>query len=280
MYGSSGQQLEAARTRALGLQGISDADAKALFGARQQGLDQITSTLGLVNNRDIAGSGFAKQLALEAQRTAAANAGAGASLQNAAADRALQLQLTTRGQNLTALQAYLQNNQFGVNQLSGLASGLDAKQQAAAGLAPALNAAQYTGLQDAFGAQAQVGQLQHAASSANSAIAYQNANAQNTALDQYLARLGVIGNMEPSTSTNTSTSHGTGQGPQYAPGYTPDPTGAALAGGLGAGLGAWGALAGRGGTAAPSGGAGVGGNYDPNGYNVNGAGNFSGGYGV
>lgn len=270
MFGGSGAALESARTRALGLQGINDADAKALFGARQQGLDQITSTLGLVNNRDVAGSGYANQLALEAQRSAAANASAGASYQtaannlqfqreNAAADRALQLQLTSRGQNLSALGNFVQNNQFGIGQLAGLSSGLDSKQQGAAGLAPALNAAQYTGLQDAFGAQTQVGQLKSQASAQNSAINFQNANAQGAALDQYLARLGVIGSMEPGSSTNTSSSHSSAQGPQYAPGATPDPTGAALTGALGGGLAAWGALGNY------SGGGGGGGGYSPQG---------------
>jgi hypothetical protein len=240
MYGGSGANLQAAFTRAQGLQGINDADAKALFTARQQGMDQIGQTLGLVNNRDIAGSADATQLSIAAQNRAAAAAASGASLQNAAADRALQLQLTTRGQNLTALGDYIQNNQFGINQLGGLASGLNSTQLAAAGLAPGLNAAQYTGLQDAFGAQAQVGQMRSAASAQNSAINFQNANAQQTNLDHYLAELGVIGNMEGTTTTNTS--HGLAQGPQYSGGAGIDPTAAAIAGGLGAGLGAWGAL--------------------------------------
>lgn len=268
MYGGSGANLQAAFTRGQGLQAMNNADATALFNARQQGLSQISDTLGLVNNRDIAGSGLANNLAVEAQRTAAANAGAGASLQNAAADRALQLQLTTRQQNLSALGTYTQNNQFGINQLGQLASGLDAKQQAAAGLAPALNSAQYTGLQDAFGAQTQVGQLKSQNSAQNSAINFQNANAQQTNLDHYLAQLGVIGNMEGSTSTNTSTSNSSGsqQGPQYAPGYTTDPTGAAITAGLGAGLGAWGALGGTSAKAPPASSYGAGPGATYNGY--------------
>lgn len=243
MYGGSGANLQAAFTRAQGLQGINDVDAKALFTARQQGMDQINNTMGLVNQRDIAGSGDATQLSIAAQNRAAAGGATAASLQNAAADRALQLQLTTRGQNLSALGDYIQNNQFGISQLGGLSSGLDAKQQGAAGLAPALNAAQYTGLQDAFGAQTQVGQMRSAASAQNSAINYQNANAQETNLNQYLAQLGVIGNMEGSTSINTA--HSTAQGPQYAAGGGVDPTSAAITAGIGTGLGAWGALGGR-----------------------------------
>lgn len=247
MYGGSGANLQQAYTRTQGLQGMDNADATALMTARGQGLDQITSTLGDVNTRDIAGSADATQLSVAAQNAAASGASSAAALQSAAADRAQQLQLTTRAQNLTALGDYVQNNQFGISQLGGLASGVDAQQNAAAGLAAGLNSAQYTGLGDAFNAASAVGSLNHAASSANSGIAFQNANAQETNLNNYLAQLGVIGGMEGSTSTNnaSSNSQGTSQGPQYAPAYTTDPTGAAISGALGGGLAAWGALGGN-----------------------------------
>lgn len=240
MYGGSGQALTSSHTQAAGLQNMSDADASAIFGARQQGLQQIQDTLGQVNQRDIAGSGMASNEEIAAANRAASASGNAASL-------AQQLAIETRGQNLSALGMLTQNNQFGVGQLGGLASGLSQEQMNAAQLAPSLNEAQYTGLGHAFDVSKQMQQMRQAAAGRNSQIAYQNANAAGVSLDDYMRRLGYISNAQGTTTTDTS--HGTATGPSAGSGVNPNA--AAIAGAAGAGLAAWGSLSQNNGNSQP-----------------------------
>lgn len=228
MYGGSGQALQSAQTRALGLQGMSDADSTAIFNARQQGLAQISDTLGQVNQRDIAGSGMASNESIAASGRAAG-----------AASAADQLALAQRGQNLQAIGMLTQNNQYGIGQLGDLSNNLSQEQMSAAGLAPALNSAQYTGLQNAYNVASDVGKQQASANARNSQIAYQNANAAGQNLDDYMRRLGFVSNVEGSTTTSNSNGTSSGAGGAYG---GPDPNAAAIAGAAGAGLSAWGIL--------------------------------------
>ena len=250
MYGSSGQALQSSRTQAAGLQNIDDSLATATYQAYGDERNRMQDTAGLVNTRDVDAAQIQAQAA-----EGAANRGASSS--EAAADRALDLQLQTRGQNLSALQSLQQNNQFGLGLLGNLGTQLSSDRTSAIGQAPGIDDAQYGGLQKALGVSQAFGQADAQAKARNAAIQWQNQNAQGVNLDSYMRRLGALG-----STVQTTTNDGQLDSSGHPVGNVVDPTGASIAGGLGAGLSAWALLSqNNGGQSAPPAGT----VYDPTG---------------
>lgn len=255
MYGGSGLALERALTNSRGLQGIQDAQSTALFNSRGQGLQLMDSVSGQVNQRDISGA----QINEQANESAAGRAASAASSADA-------LQLARRGQNLDAINSYLQNNQFGVAQLAGLGNSLQGARNDATSMVPALNNNRYTGLNQAMGAAGTLQSMAQAEEARKQAalnrkqdIDYQNANAQSNWLDQYLNRLGFFNGAGGTTHTE-----GTNVVPPQAYGG-PSPAAAGIAAGAGTFFAGYGAGYGR--PAAPAGNVPAGGLLNASYYN-------------
>lgn len=133
MYGGSGLALERGYTRHKGLEDINAAIGNTLFQSREANLNRQMQTLGEVNQRDIAGGGFASDERQSAASRSAADRDAAAnrawqSVENAsdrdlqARDQQARLGLDQRGQDLSAL------GDMGVNSRFGLQLGEDQRQ--------------------------------------------------------------------------------------------------------------------------------------------------------
>lgn len=226
MYGGSGLALERALARSRGNEGISDARTKAMMDFRGQGLDYMGNAAGLVNNRDIAGS----QLQSE-ERMNRENARASASAAGAAADA--QLQIANRSLDLEGIQAFLQNNQFGLHELGGIGNAVSADRMAGIDAMKGLDDIRYGGLDKAYGVSKDVAARDAAQRARAEQRRYENATAPSRHLDEYLNRLGFFNNVGGTTSTKGTT---TGVNPGAAAAYQyggPDPWAAGLAAGAG-----------------------------------------------
>lgn len=133
MYGGSGLALERGYTRQKGLEDINAAIGTTLFNSRESALNRQMQALGEVNQRDIAGGGYASDERQSAASRAAADRDAAAnrawqSVENAsdrdlqARDQQARLGLDQRGQNLSAL------GDMGVNSRFGMQLGEDQRQ--------------------------------------------------------------------------------------------------------------------------------------------------------
>lgn len=238
-YGGSGLALQRALTSTKGDQQISDARTAALMGFRGQGLDVMKGAANEVNQRDIAGSGLASNERISANQIGASSAANAASL-------ALQGQIANRGLDLAGIQAYLQNNQFGLSQLAGLGGAVSADKQGAVGLMSGLNqSVRYTGLDQATGmagamADRDIAAQQRAAAQRQhqQEIDYQNRLAPGMNLDQYLNRLGFF-NAAGGKTSSTSHTEGTATNPAGAAPYLASQGPSPLAAGLTAGAGTY-----------------------------------------
>lgn len=219
---------------ALGGQARSDAAKQMLTNASGVRLGEVANRralyqnlLGQVNSRDLAAMQDATQRYGIQQAASSAGAGAGAA---AAAQE--------RGQNLQALLAIQQGQQFGTGQLAGLGGQLSGDQLNAIGMAPGLAGINLSGLGAANQAVGNQVALRGAQIQGGVARAGQNLQAQmfNSGLQQqqvndYLRTVLGIGGLG-------GTSHTEGQ--NVVPGLGVNPIGAGIQGGLGAGLAAYG----------------------------------------
>lgn len=226
---------------ALGSQARSDAArqmASNASGVRLSELENrralLQNLLGQVNTRDLAAMQDTTQRANAALANSSAHAGAGA------ADAA-----TMRAQNLQALLAIQQGQQFNRGQLAGLGGQLSSDQINAIQMAPGLAGINLSGLGQANNAAGTMvglrsAQIQGGAARAatNATIRGQdlqasifNAQQQQEQVNNYLRTVLGIGGLGGQSTT---------QGTNVIPGLGVNPTGAAIQGGLGAGLAAYG----------------------------------------
>ncbi len=226
MYGGSGLALERALTRGKGQQAIADERTRALMGYRGQGLDYMGNAAGLVNQRDIAAGSLASQ-----EREGAANRSASA----AASGNAIgaQMEIANRGMDLEAIQSFLQNNQFGLNQLGQLGNAVSADRFAAVDAMGGLEDVRYGGLERAYGVSGDLAAKDAAQRARREALRFENAQAPGRHLEEYLNRLGFFNNAGGTTrssGTGTNVDPGRGAGLQYS---GPSPLAAGLMAGAG-----------------------------------------------
>lgn len=227
---------------------LNNAISSTLFSSREANLGRVMQGLGLRNDRDLAAMSDATQR--EGIRSSSASAGAGLDLQR---------ELANRGMDLEAIGMITQNNQFGMNQLAGLAGQLSADKMGALGMIPDMLGVRLNGAQVANqSGQGLLGkaQLDQQASqyrtSRNDALAQQAKMEQEDALNRYLGRIATIAGL--GTTQHTS-------GTNVVPGAGISPGGAAL----GAGLGTASSLAGLAGMFSGLGSSSPYGNYGVNG---------------
>jgi hypothetical protein len=226
---------------ALGSQARSDAARQMASNASGVRLSELQNRralqealLGQVNTRDMAAMQDATQRYGISESAAASSAGAGAGA--AAAERA---------QNLQALLAIQQGQQFNRGQLAGLGGQLSSDQINGIQMAPGLAGINLSGLGQANNAagnmiglrsaqiQGGVGRAQVGATIRGQDLnaSMFNSQLQQQQVNDYLRTVLGIGGLGGTSTT---------QGSNVVPGLGVNPTGAALQGGLGAGLAAYG----------------------------------------
>lgn len=223
MYGGSGLALERALARSQGNQGIADSRTKALYEFRGQGLDMMGNTAGMVNERDIAGSGMASN-----ERMNRDNARASANAAGAGIDA--QLQIANRQMDLEAINSYLNNQQFGLSELGKIGGAVSADRMAGVGALGELEDLRYGGLERAYGVSSDLAQKDAAQRARRERQRYENAQAPGRHLDEYMNRLGFFNNVGGTSTTKGTTAS---SGGPVAPYSGPSPFAAGLMAGAG-----------------------------------------------
>lgn len=216
------------------LQEMAQNAAGVRVGDRESRRQARLAALSGVNARDLGllSANVQREGIAAGERSASASAGAASA---AAAD---QLALARRGQDLSALGALMDYEQFGVGQLGDIGSQLSSDRINALGLVPGLEGIGLSGLNVALGtgeglagiraneanaanARAGIGLQQRGM---NQQLGQFNAMQQQNLLNDYLRTIGAIGGMG-------GTSHTVGTNVQ--PGLGVSPAGAAFTGALG-----------------------------------------------
>lgn len=221
---------------------LNNAISSTLFSSREANLGRVMQALGLRNERDMGAMADATQR--EGIRASSAASGAGLDLQR---------ELANRGMDLEAIGMLTQNNQFGINQLAGLAGQLSGDKMGALGMIPDLLGVRLSGAQVAnqsgqglLNKSQGDAQINASRSAANAALNEQRRQfdltrgdrldmGQEDALNRYLGRIATIAGLGTTTS---STDHTTGTNVVPGAGIN------ANAAGVNAGLGTAAGLAG------------------------------------
>lgn len=217
--------------------------AQVRVGDREARRQALLNALGQVNTRDLGLLGANVQReGIAASERASGNASAAAS-----AGMADQLALARRGQDLSAISALMDSEQYSMGQLGNVGGQLSSDRLSSLGMVPGLEGIGLNGLQMALGAgggmvdlRGQDIQRQIAGQQAgiarqglnlqqqgmNQQLGMYNASQQQATVNDYLRTLLGIGGMGGTSNT---------QGTNVQPGLGVSPTSAAIMGGLGAG---------------------------------------------
>lgn len=235
-----------ADARRAALEEMAQSSAGVRVGDREARRQALLANLGMVNQRDLGllGANVQREGIAAGERSSAAASAA------AAAGQADQLALARRGQDLSALGALMDNEQFGLGQLGQIGGQLSQDRINTLGLVPGLEGIGLQGLQLANQAgggmvdmrgqdtsrsianmQTKLGQQQ-----LNQQAGIFNAQQQQQQVNDYLRTVLGIGGLGGTTQTN-----GTNTQPV---GALPNGTANAIVAGLGAGLSTYGSMGG------------------------------------
>jgi hypothetical protein len=214
MYGSSGFAVG---------EGALDAQADQLDNAAISAAEEAEYNEGIQQQETTAG-----QLSTQEQ--------AAASDENSANQAALSAGTTLRGQNLSALGQISANNATGLGVQQNLSGQLGQAQQTAVGEIGQLSADQLAPITGAANITQANDRTNEQAGAVNAQVSLNNANAPETALNNYLSQLNLLGGQDTSTTNNSTT----GSTHDVSATGATDPTAAAITGGLGGALGAYG----------------------------------------
>lgn len=195
MFGSSLRALEQGGIRDDYEENLLNANAAALFGARNDALDRRLDATGMMSGAELTREQIAAQRAASASAAAASRYGTDKSYDLGMAGLDLERALGFRGQDIGIAQNLMSNDQFGLGMLGGIGADVANQQMGAAGQLGGL--AQLGGgmLSDAAGLQNQFGiadaQNRTQRGIANAGRGLQrdmfNANAQFGHLNDYLS---------------------------------------------------------------------------------------------
>jgi hypothetical protein len=179
MYGSSGLNLQKARTREEGMEAYGSAAAGMLRDSRESALNRQMQGLGTASGRDLAAmqdktQRYGIDRSAEAQM---ASASAGASSNQEIAEKQLKLQAILGMQGM---------DQFGLQQLGGLGNALTSSQEWAAGSVPGLEASSRGDLETAYGMAHGNDELRSGSQIANRGLGLQASAARNAITNQQL----------------------------------------------------------------------------------------------
>lgn len=217
-----------------GLQEMLKTSSQVRVGDRESRRQAKLASLGLVNQRDLG----LLNANVQREGIAAGERSAGAGYAASAAAQADQLALAKRGQDLSAIGALLDTEQFSLGQLGDVGGQLSGDRLASLGMVPGLEGIGLSGLNSALGAgggltdlRGQDVQRQIAGQQAgiarqgmNQQMGMFNASQQQGQVNDYLRTILGIGGLGGTSHT---------EGTNVQPGLGVSPSGAALQGALG-----------------------------------------------